>query len=558
MKSKMLILGIALIVCGVVFSLLNTGNLPYPTYILIAGVAVVGVYILTNLREMAKRSTMYGLNAILMSVFMVAILVVVYLIAQNRDKTWDLSVTGKYALDNQTASILDNLQTKVNILLFYPTLNRSSGEFEAVKTLLDEYARRNEKVTYQLLDASENYETALKYQALLNSPMEPTLITEVDVNGQPFREKAKGLKQEDISNAIKKVTHREAVTAYFLVGHNERKLESEGPTGLAHLKNFLSEENINANPLRLGAAAEIPPDADIVALIGPEEDLTETEIASLKRFVLSGGSLLVALDPGMCPLTAAALKDFGVEVGDNVVIEMAVGATSLEDLLRGNMTARPSQTVGIDKFDPSHEITKDLGNSSVTLIEARTINRIPSPPEGITLSILAESKGGNLQGTGLPYSWAEADPKSLSSETATAENIFDSSRDKAGPVALVVAADLDLAKVPDGKPDIQNPNRHGKVIIAGDSDFLTNGGMSGKRGGSISRGQLDFALNIFNWLTGQVDLITIREREADNTSVILTADQKALVRNLLVVLIPFILIPGVGILVGLYRRLRYV
>ncbi|MBW7938434.1 MAG: hypothetical protein H3C63_06355, partial [Candidatus Omnitrophica bacterium] len=51
---------------------------------------------------------------------------------------------------------------------------------------------------------------------------------------------------------------------------------------------------------------------------------------------------------------------------------------------------------------------------------------------------------------------------------------------------------------------------------------------------------------------------TIREREADNTSVILTADQKALVRNLLVVLIPFILIPGVGILVGLYRRLRYV
>lgn len=558
MKSKILTLGIILVVLGVVLSLLNTGNSPYPTYTLIAGVVVVGVYILTNLREMTKRSTMYGMNAILMSIFMVAILMVIYLIAQNRDKTWDLSVTGKYAIDNQTASILDNLQMKVNMLLFYPTLNRTSGEFEAVKTLLDEYSKRSDKVTYQLLDASENYETAVKYQALLNSPMEPTLIAEVEVDGQPFREKAKGLKQEDISNAIKKVTHREAVTAYFLVGHNERKLESEGPTGLAVLKNFLSEENVNANPLRLGAAAEIPPDADILALIGPEEDLTETEIASLKRFALSGGSLLVALDPNLCPNTAASFKDFGIEVGDNVIIEMEVGASSIEDLLSGKMTARPSQTVGIDKFDQNHEITKDLGNSTVSFIEARTVNRVPSPPEGITLSILGESKGGKLQGTGLPYSWAESDPKSLSSEKATAENIFDANLDKAGPVPLVIAAELDLTKVPGGKPDVQNPTKHGKVIVAGDSDFLTNGGMSGKRGGSVSRGQLDFALNIFNWLTGQVDLITIREREADNTSVVLTTEQKALVRNLLVVLIPFILIPGVGILVGLYRRLRYV
>jgi len=63
---------------------------------------------------------------------------------------------------------------------------------------------------------------------------------------------------------------------------------------------------------------------------------------------------------------------------------------------------------------------------------------------------------------------------------------------------------------------------------------------------------------MFNWLTGQVDLITIRQKEADNTSVVLSAEDKDLIRNLLVVVIPLFLIPLAGIGVALFRRARYV
>ncbi len=557
MKSKILPIGIVLTILGVILALVNNQT-PYPTYVMIAGVVLVAVYVLTNLREMAKRSTMYAVNAVLMSLFAVAILVVIYLIAQNRDKTWDLSSTGKYTLDNQTASILDNLQTDVKMVVFYPTMQRAGGEFEQIQTLLDEYKKRSSKVSYELLDASKDYDTALKYQALLNSPLEPTIIAEVTVDGAPFREKAKGIKQEDISNAIKKVTHREASTAYFLTGHREKELDGQGLTDLGILKQFLEDENIQPSPLRLPASGEIPKEASILALIGPQEDLTETELASLKRFVLSGGSLLAAIDPETCPATAAAMKEFGVMLGENEVIEMEVGADSIDALLSGRMTARPSTNVSASKFDASHEITKDLGSSSVTFRTARSADPVGSPDKGITTTKLIESAAGKLEKSNLPNSWAEADPQSLREGTATAANIFDPKRDKEGPISLVVAAEIDLDKVPNGMPDPANPTRKGKVIVAGDSDFLTNGGMSGKRGGSVSRGQLDFALNMFNWLTGQVDLITIRQKEADNTSVILSKDDKDLIRNLLVVVIPLFLIPLIGIGVALFRRARYV
>ncbi|NUN98951.1 MAG: GldG family protein, partial [Candidatus Omnitrophica bacterium] len=289
--KQMLPIGIGLIVVGALLALFNSGDTPYPTYTLIAGVALVAVYVLANLREMGKRSTMYGLNALLMSGFMVAILVVIYLIAQNRDKTWDFSATGKYTLDPQTASILDSLESPVELLVFYPTPIRTGREFELIKSLLDQYTARSGKLTYKVLDPSKDYDTAMEYRTLLNSSLEPTIIAEVKGEGAPFREKAKGTKQEDISNAIKKVTHRTSVHAYFLVGHYEKELESENPAGLALLKQFLEEENFTVSPLRLPATGDIPEDAQILALVGPEEELTDVEREAIRRFVLRGGAL---------------------------------------------------------------------------------------------------------------------------------------------------------------------------------------------------------------------------------------------------------------------------
>lgn len=564
MKKLILPLGIVLILVGGVSSIFVSSQQTVPTWMVIFGVILVAVYVVANWQLVAKRSTFYGLNALMMSAAVVAILTVVYLIADNRDRSWDLTASGKYTLDPQTASILDGLETEVKMLVFAASELRMTSDFAQTKDLLDEYNRHNSLLTYKLIDPSKDYETAIQYQKDLNPLGQLTVIAEMAVEElgeggeaetRTFREKAAGNGQEEISNAIKKVTHREAVTAYFLVGHYERELSDEGAVGLSNIKNFLAQENIEASPLRLGVVAEIPEDARIVALVGPQEDLTETELAALEQYVLRGGGLFVALDPGDLPATTQKLRDFGYEIGNDLLIQMEVGAQSLDDLLRGRMTASPSDQVQLAEFDASHEITKELGNSTVRLRTARSVGKMMAPPEGIEMTELAKTEGGMVQSTNIPASWADKRPEDLRSGNVPVDQLFDSTADTKGPVTAMMVADIDLDRHADGKPSPDSVERKGKVVVIGDSDFMTNAGMQVR--GGISRGHLDLSLNVFNWLAGQVDLITIRKPQVVNTSVTLDQDQKDMLKKLFVWVIPT-LIGLVGIAVVIYRRWMYV
>jgi ABC-type uncharacterized transport system involved in gliding motility auxiliary subunit len=568
MKENLLIVGIVIFLLGLLSAPFFPANSEVPTWLMIGGVAVLGFYMIANWRKLAKRSTFFGLNAIVMSVVVIVILSVVYLIADQRDKSWDLTATGKYTLDPQTAKILEGLDSPVKILLFATPEMKQSSEFLIAKDLVDQYTRYSNKVVLEVLDPSKDYETAVQYAADLD-PRAPTLIAELEIaqaSGEgdstvrKFKEKAADITQEGISNAIMKVTHREAVKAYFLTGHYERELDGEDPTGLALIKSYLEDENIDPATLRLSSTAEIPEDADIIALVGPQQDLTEVELEALDNFVLGGGGLFVALDPGELPQTTLKLREMGFEVGSDEVITMEVGADSIDALLRGVMTARPSKTVPLAEFDETHEITQQLGNASVKLTQARSIGKIPVPPTGITLTELAKSEGGKVGQTNLPSSWAEKNPEQLrQGATISLEEIFDPTKDSPGPVTLLMSAEVNLDQHSEGRPNPEHPDRRGKIVVAGDSDFLTNGGMRVQSGFSsgISRGHLDLTLNVFNWLAGQVDLITIRQEEVDNTSITLTKEQEDLLENVFVWVVPAV-IALLGVAVVSYRRWMYV
>jgi hypothetical protein len=537
-----------------------------PTWIAIVGVALIAVSVVANWQSVARRSTFYGLNALLMSLAMVAIMAVIYLIAANRDQSWDLTATGKYSLDPQTESILDNLDQPVKLLVFAGPEARASRNFAQAKDLLDEYTKRSDQVTYEILDPSEDYNTAIEYAELMNSFGEPTLVAQIEMEVEneagemetrKFKEKAAQMTQEDISNAIKKVTHREAVKAYFLVGHYERELDNQNsPTGLALLNSFLKKDNIDAAPLRIGAAGEIPVDADIIALAGPQEDLSETELTALEGFVLSGGGLFVGLDPGDFPATTLKMRQFGFEVGEDKLVEMQVGAGSLDELLRGIMRATPTDQVHIEKFDEAHEITKDMGTATVRLIGARSIGKLPQPPEGYTVADLAETAGGRVGEVNIPNTWADKEPEQLDLKGGTpVDQLFDPEKDAEGPISVMKAVEVDLETAPNGKPDPAKPGAKGKIVLVGDSDFLTNGGMQVR--GGVSRGHLDLAMNVFNWLAGQVDLISIRQDAVENTSVTLNPDQEKMLKNYFVWVLP-VLIALLGAAIVFYRRWRYV
>ena len=89
--------------------------------------------------------------------------------------------------------------------------------------------------------------------------------------------------------------------------------------------------------------------------------------------------------------------------------------------------------------------------------------------------------------------------------------------------------------------------RHPRLVVFGDSDFLTN----------IQLGQLGASLGYFavSWLSGQSDLIDVPARMVDLTPMILEPAQRRWILLVSVVLLPLAFLVG-GVGYTTVRRLR--
>jgi ABC-type uncharacterized transport system involved in gliding motility, auxiliary component len=141
-------------------------------------------------------------------------------------------------------------------------------------------------------------------------------------------------------------------------------------------------------------------------------------------------------------------------------------------------------------------------------------------------------------------SWAEVDIKRMMT-SGQVERELDKG-DKAGPVTLAAAVSAAATDAPapaptpgDSPKPADAPKPETRVVVFGDSDFVTNGylGIPGNR---------DLFLNSVNWLAQQENLISIRPKDPEDRRVTLTSDQAKLIFWLSILIIPgLILAAGV-------------
>jgi ABC-type uncharacterized transport system involved in gliding motility auxiliary subunit len=118
-------------------------------------------------------------------------------------------------------------------------------------------------------------------------------------------------------------------------------------------------------------------------------------------------------------------------------------------------------------------------------------------------------------------------PQSFTTPKLEHEVKFDSKTDKSGPLTLGVAAK-------------RNDEKHGRLVVIGDSDFAANQAI-----GQASNGDLFY--NTINWLAEDENLISIRPKSATNRHVSLTESQAVGLRWL-----DLFFLPGIVILSGIY------
>ena len=513
-------LGVALVLAAVALRFLAPERQQLINYLAIGGLVATLLYLLSQWRDIvrsfSRRTVQYGSLAIGSVLLVLGILVAVNWISTRQNKRWDLTANQQYSLSDQTRKVLGDLQEPVKVRVF----DESAG-FGRFRDMLGEYEYESKQFTVEYVDIVKQPTVAQRYQIA-----QPGTVV-LEYGGRT--EKVTSTDEQQMTNALIKVISGRQPKIYFVHGHGERDTAASDRDGYAAAAEQLRSSNFLVERLALAQDPNVPADADIVVIAGPDADYLPGEIDALQAFLRRGGHVLMLLDPPATaettPLTnlLAFAREWGVDVGTNVVVDVSgVGRA---------FNAGPEVPIALSY--PSHPIN-DRFDQMTAYSVARSVRPVEGGSNGRTAQIFVE--------TG-PNSWAESDVRALMSTGQVQRN--PEAGDITGPIALgaavTAAAEAPPAPQPAAgqPPAVEPPKAEARLAVIGDSDFAANWlvGFQGNR---------DLFLNVTNWLALQENLIAIRPKAADDRRITVTADQQSRIR-----LISLFLIPGLLFAAGL-------
>src|SRR5437879_12317621 len=362
------------------------------------------VFLVTHfelLREFSThRATRLGLNSVLMIVLMGLILGILNFLGARHSVRWDFSETKRFTLAPQTARLLRELPRAVKVTGL--TSDQSPVRL-AYRDLIDSYQTRTAKLTVEFVDPEKKPGVARQYgitrpdTAVLESGKQETRITSAS--------------EQDLTNALIRVTKDEKKTVYFLTGHAEHALEDGSKEGYSFLKEALERQGYIVRSLSLYESKTIPMKASVLVLAGPQKPVAPAEQLRLVDYVRTGGRLLLLLDPGSRAGLEGTLAAWGLRTDNRTVLDT-------QTILGGDLTMPVVNTYG------THEITQDLGQVFTMFPLARPISFLDSKSNEWVFHPLAKSS---------PRSWATPETPP---DSTTQPRDFNPRKDTQGPLTL--------------------------------------------------------------------------------------------------------------------------
>jgi hypothetical protein len=413
---------------------------------------------------------------------------------------WDLTEARLHSLDPKTEAILQDIPdgVEVEILGFFVSSFDSikAAKRRAFERLVDAARATGTSARIEVIDP----EMAPLIASQMGITSNATVIVTARTEGAADRtERLYSPDEQELANALLRVISGERPTIVFLEGHGERAPSMAGERGLSLLAGQLTTLGFGVGTWNSVTEPEPPTDMSVLVLAGPTHRLEAREASIIRQWVEDGGALMMLAEPelrddsdGLTGLEGALLT-WGFEFRDDLVID------PLMSRLGGDPAAPIADTFAF------HEITQDF-DLPVVFVTARSLVENNTLPEQVTTFDLARTSDGAWGETNL-----EAD-----------EIEYNEGEDFEGPMTLIGLAELHR----------EGSEGQGRVVVAGDVDWLTNGLV-------VSRGNLDLASRTLGWLAREDDVVELPAREA-------TADtmELSLLQLLLMVFISVFLVPG--------------
>ncbi len=489
-----------------------------PAILFSLGIIALITYIVINLallkQGFKRKSFIYSSNLLLVIVLVLGILTIINYFFAKHHYRMDFTETKLHSLSDQSVTVLKGLDDDLNIKLFFREGNYGRAGMEH---LMEIYSYHSNKIKYEFIDPDKNpglvkrYEVAEDGTTIFESGEKESRITSTT--------------EEDITNAIIKITREGKKVIYFLEGHGEASLEDTGDNGYSIAKAELEKLAYEVKKLPLALEDNFPEDVSLLIVPGPQKDLLPNELDTIKSYIHRGGRVYFMIDPETAPGLTPYLAEFGVKLENDLIVDTV------------------SRLLGGDYFMPvvneyeTHSIT-DKFRYATFFPYARSVTPSEEKPDGITVESIAKSSQN---------SWSE---RQLDEQEVT----FNKDSDVSGPVSLAVVATIqakeetqketekESTEQEEQKPrDVKSDQPEGRIAVFGDSDFVTN------RYYYLS-GNGNFFLNTANWLTEEEDLISIQSKTSSPRTIQLSPSQGRLIFFISLVILPLlVLITGVSI-----------
>lgn len=484
-----------------------------------------------TIRTTTRRRLTLGLHAGAAVALAAVLVVMVNYLAQRNYARADWSQSRFYSLSDKTISLLDGLSNRVDITVFFQP---DHPFFEDIANLLKEYTQASPRLHVELVDPNRNLarteELARRYQVTeLNvvvfdhngrhKTVSADDVMEMDyaglASGQPLQ--ASAFKGEQVfSSALQSITQERPPVVYFVRGHGERDLNDRDPyAGYSELAQRIRGDNAEARDVSLAEKHGVPADADALVIAGPTNPFSTQEIETLQQWVQNkNGRLMVLLDTGSAAGLENLLEPWGVRLRNDVVVDPQRTLTGLD--------------LFVDAYGP-HPITRRLHHITSVLYMPRSVEA-SSPPAGQV------DRADQPVVTPLAFSssdsWAESDLEQKPMK-------FEARSDRRGPIALAVAVERGPLQ------GVEVEIRPTRLVVFGDTDFLSNGAMSG--------GNADFFMSALNWLLDRETLMAIAPKPVTDNRLVMTRGQVTSLFWVVTVVLPG-LVAILGLAVWLQRR----
>lgn len=387
----------------------------------------------------------------------IAVLVVINVLADRNNKSFDTTANKKYSLSDQTEKVVKGLKSELRATYFHRT-----SRFEEGKAILDRYANLSSNFKVEYVDPDKDPAKA----KALGARSYGTLILD---NGTR-REEAKAVTEQEITGAMVRMTQAGEQVLCTLDGHGERSFEGADPASFAGVKAALERNNYKTQVVKILEKAEIPAACTMLLSAGARREYNDEAIAAIKAFVEKGGDAMFLLTP--------ALKGAREETDDNAKLVALLAGWNIQAGNNLVFDASGQAVLAIDDFS-QHPIVRDMRGLPALMPLARSLEVKPG----------AEKLFGSS-------------PDAFSTKTLDLAKLQAAppAKDANGP--FVIGAVTTVG----GGTDIK---KQGRVVVVGSTDWAA--------AAMLNRyGNRDLFLNMVNWMSADEDLISIRPKEPED------------------------------------------